>query len=510
LWLCNVASCNVKGELQTMVAGPFSPAGTAKFFLVCGAYNATNSTTEPVVGGYSEFNLRNNSAGDTTLGNGVQLLGSGLTLLDPLGSAPQGSKVILGNLTMGGGQELGLYLSAQPSHVVVFQSVTLTGGNAMFSPKTPLFGATTSAGSDLSLGAISETSTSGIIMAGVSNLFLTGVNTYSGNTVISNGTLALTGSASIANSPNIRINGGAAFDVSGLSSTFALGSSQTLTGNNPTGTINGSMDLSSGALAVSYTSGTPTLTEINGTLTMNDNAVTVTVQGGTPLASGNFKLISAGVGGSVAGSVSSSLLTVNGAGAAASTRLKIISGELYLVVNSPPVANPGSYTRAAGLPLKTAIAGDLATNWSDVDGDPISMTGAISSTNGAAVTYDASYVYYSNSNNVADEIDYTVSDGQGGTASGVINLTVISGASQSFQSSTTDVNSHPVLTGNGIPGYTYGVEKSDNVSGPWTNAAPVTVDNKGGWNFTDTNATVPPDAVFYRLYWPYDVGNPPQ
>jgi fibronectin-binding autotransporter adhesin len=58
----------------------------------------------------------------------------------------------------------------------------------------------------------------------------TAVNTYSGNTTITGGTLALFGAATIANSPRIQINSSTTLDVSGVTSTFTLGADQTFTG----------------------------------------------------------------------------------------------------------------------------------------------------------------------------------------------------------------------------------------------------------------------------------------
>lgn len=72
-------------------------------------------------------------------------------------------------------------------------------------------------------------------------------------------------------------------------------------------------------------------------LTMNSNAVTVTVSG-TQLPGGSYKLVSAGVGGSVTGNVTDSVVTVNGAGAVASARLQIVNGELYLNVGVSTLA----------------------------------------------------------------------------------------------------------------------------------------------------------------------------
>lgn len=217
---------NVKGELQTAVAGPFSPAGSGKVVVTCGVYYGTNGTLAPGIGGYSELNLRNNSAGDTVLGNDIEFAGTGLALLNPLGSAPLGAKVTMGNLRVSGGQEVGLYLSANPSHNIVFPTVTLTGGSVRFSPKTPDFGAVASVGSDLTLGDISQTSASSLIMNGQRTLFITGTATYTGSTTISNGTLHLSGA----------LNGGGAVTVAGGT---LMGNGSTVGGVtvNPAGTI---------------------------------------------------------------------------------------------------------------------------------------------------------------------------------------------------------------------------------------------------------------------------------
>lgn len=57
----------------------------------------------PASGGYSEFNVRNNSTGDTFLGNNVEMLGSGWANINLLGSAPTNSISTLDNLKIGGG-----------------------------------------------------------------------------------------------------------------------------------------------------------------------------------------------------------------------------------------------------------------------------------------------------------------------------------------------------------------------------------------------------------------------
>lgn len=200
-------SNNVKGELQIGTAGPFSPANTGKIILTCGPYVGTNGLLAPAIGGYSELNLRNNSTGNSVVANDVELVGLGLANLNPLGTAPSNSVVGMGSLRIGNGQELGIYLSAQPSHVVAFQSVTLQGGLARFSPKTPDFGAVASAGSDLILNTVGESVPgSGFIMNGLRVLTLTGNSTYTGPTIVSNGTLLLNGN--LAGGGPVRIDGG--------------------------------------------------------------------------------------------------------------------------------------------------------------------------------------------------------------------------------------------------------------------------------------------------------------
>lgn len=83
----------------------------------------------------------------------------------------------------------------------------------------------------------------GLTKIGAGTLTLSNLNTYSGNTTISNGTLALSGSGSISSSPNIIVSGGTALDVSGETSTFTLGSSQTLVGFAATGKIIGNVNV---------------------------------------------------------------------------------------------------------------------------------------------------------------------------------------------------------------------------------------------------------------------------
>ena len=145
------------------------------------------------------------------------------------------------------------------------------------------------------------------------------------------------------------------------------------------------------------------------------------------------------------------------------------AGLVNLVIkslNSPPVATPATYYRNAGFPLTIAVT-NLATNWSDPDGNPVTLTGVNNSTNGATVTTDNTNVFYSHTNNVTDQFTYTISDGQGGVATGTVNV-VINPASTNFSITGAMGNGDGSVTLSfaGVPGYTYWLEAATNLAPP--------------------------------------------
>ena len=388
-------------------------------------------------------------------GGGSVEIGSGIFSIETTSSFSDS----LGSFLVDNGGTLGLRTTTPtftwPVTLNAGATIRNTGATATnYSPIVLAGNATLDANSQITTlnGAVSSPGGScGLTKMGANTFVLTAVNTYGGNTLISAGILSLGGSGSVANSTNINIGSGATLDVSSLAAPFTLGSSQTLMAGGATGTVNGNLNLSAGLLAFNYANGTPTLTVTSGIMTLNDNAVTVTVSG-SALPPGNYKLISAGTGGSVSGSVSGSVLTINGAGATASSRLKMISGELYLVVDHPPVAQTMTVTRTAGLVLKVALS-DVATNWSDVDGDTVTWSGInLVTTNGVSLTTNSTWIFYTNNANMADQISYVISDGQGGTATGLIN--VVMNPFMTGQSAAVTVGGGAAtINFAGIPGY---------------------------------------------------------
>jgi fibronectin-binding autotransporter adhesin len=142
-----------------------------------------------------------------------------------------------------------------------------------------------SSGSLLADGVVSGTGN--LIKTGTFPLTLAAANSYTGNTLVEAGTLALSGSGSISSSPNIIVSAAAILDVSALTDdTLTLASGQFLQGN---GTINGILSVGAGATVSAGTNSTTT-----GLLTVTNG---VTLQGNTLLklnpATGTNDVISA-------------------------------------------------------------------------------------------------------------------------------------------------------------------------------------------------------------------------
>jgi fibronectin-binding autotransporter adhesin len=105
--------------------------------------------------------------------------------------------------------------------------------------------------------------TGGLMKTGSGTLTLSGANTYSSNTVIAAGTLALVEPGSISNSSVINIGSGATLDVTGRNDdTLTLNNGRTLTGD---GSINGKLATMAGSTLIPGAS--------IGTLTVTNNIV---------------------------------------------------------------------------------------------------------------------------------------------------------------------------------------------------------------------------------------------
>ena len=162
-------------------------------------------------------------------------------------------------------------------------------------------------------------------------------NTYTGNTTINSGALALTGSASISNSPEIIIGVGT-FDVSGLSSAFALGAGQAIGNSASPASINGNINTGSGTLSFNVP-GFPPVLLTNGTLTLSSATGIKINNDGQPLSAGVYPLIEGAVTGNIGlvAGIAPVLPSVSGGGivTGATASLQIGRNALDLIVTLP-------------------------------------------------------------------------------------------------------------------------------------------------------------------------------
>jgi hypothetical protein len=202
-----------------------------------------------------------------------------------------------------------------------------------------------------------------------------------------------------------------------------------------------------------------------------------------------------------AGAFSATNLPALGAG------LNWLTGNLgvngSISVNRAPVATTMTVTRTAGLAVLISLA-NVATNWSDADGGTVTLTGiTLVTTNGVNLATNSAYILYTNSPNVNDQFSYGISDGQGGTNIGYVNIVV--------NSSVTGTNSIASITGGnptalkayGIPGYSYITERSTNLT-VWVGISTNTAATNGVISVMDSFSDlggVPPGSAYYRLKW---------
>ena len=178
-------------------------------------------------------------------------------------------------------------LSTNRLHIDTTAGQTIAGSLKNFSSVTINAGGTLqTAWKDAALNASNSVLT---IPAGTGTVTLTGISTYTGITTVAGGTLALAGAGSISLSSRIEVNSGAALNVAGTSSTFALQASQTLINNgseagamNVAGTLGGSGTFSGGVTLLS-----------GGRVSPGNSPGTLTFAGGLSLSDGaifNFEL----------------------------------------------------------------------------------------------------------------------------------------------------------------------------------------------------------------------------
>jgi len=217
-------------------------AGT---LLLSGTGNNTYNGTTTVNGGVLALGKTagvNAIAGAITLGDGATTAGNDILRLNADNQIVDTAVITFNAAT---GTNAGILRLNNRSETVA--GIVSTGGGGIIENESGTAGTST-----LTVNTTADRSFTGIIRngdgsgtdgtlaltkTGANKLTLSGTNTYTGPTTISQGTLALGASGSIANSSTIIVGASTTFDVSAVSG-FTLGSGQTLSGS---GTVTGAM-----------------------------------------------------------------------------------------------------------------------------------------------------------------------------------------------------------------------------------------------------------------------------
>jgi fibronectin-binding autotransporter adhesin len=248
------APSNTYSGTVTVNSWPASADGGSYLFLV--GTDALANATVNVIG--------DNNAGSGRFGASALIFGSG-TNLDGAGYATIGG--------LSGTGDIGLF------DTLVYSSSTGYSNGAPFALMVGNNNASTTYSGSLSGGG-------SLTKIGTGTLTLSGTETYTGNTVVNGGKLALTGA--YVNSTNVIVAKGTTLDVSGLGSP-ALASGQNLFGS---GTINGSISANSGSEIFGDSGSGYGTNAFNNNLTLNAGAL-VHLSVGT-LATGSNDLITVG------------------------------------------------------------------------------------------------------------------------------------------------------------------------------------------------------------------------
>jgi autotransporter-associated beta strand protein len=345
--------------------------------------------------------------------------------------------------------------------------------------------------------------TTSLTKAGTGKWVLTGANTYTGPTTISGGTLLVNGSIDGAGVTNA---GGTLGGSGTITSPVTIQSGGTLQpgqGGLDAGTltINNTLSLAGTTLIALNRANAQNASQIAGITTLTvDGTLTVTNVGPALQAGDTFTLFSAA---SASGNFSATNLPALGGALCWRTTNNFAA----LTVNQV-VAGNVSYTRAKGVSVKIAIA-DLLTNVTSlpITGDAFTLTAVGASTNGSAIASDtlpatSGYIFFTPTNDLAETFTYTVSDAQGGSATGLITINVVPGAGG--PQSITVSGGVATVSFAGIPGYAYLVQRSTNLA-DWVTLLTTNAPANGLFMFADDFSDLPggpPVSAYYRTAQP--------
>lgn len=298
-------------------------AGTTSTGIVNGNINVPSGTVAKNDAGAWTINSTGNSWLNTYLIGGTLKLGVDNAL------------ALNAKLTAGGGT-----LDLNGHNQTVEGGLTGTSGKINNSSTNAVV-LTVNNSSDSTYGSATIQGNLSLVKQGAAKLTLSGANTYTGDTLISNGTLTVTGS--INKSTNIIIGPGAI--LGGLTMTTG----QELLPTDRTSIIGGTVNVGSGSLVLNYVTGTPALIVSNGNLSLSSSSsVTVNVTGSL-VAGQSYLLTTVTANGQVSGTVPSSVV-LNGVNGVFGS-LVISDSQLYLVIDTKPFVASQTPTISTNLVL---------------------------------------------------------------------------------------------------------------------------------------------------------------
>ncbi|MCX6896494.1 MAG: Ig-like domain-containing protein [Verrucomicrobia bacterium] len=173
-----------------------------------------------------------------------------------------------------------------------------------------------------------------------------------------------------------------------------------------------------------------------------------------------------------------------------------------IAVNRAPTASNISLGAQAGVVQTLPIITSTKHAPSDADGDTLTISAVTQGTNSGAVAISGGSVTYSKSAAGADSFTYTVSDGRGGFATNTVTVNVTAVVNQQTAQLSFNGSGNAVLVFWGVPGTSYTIQKSSNLS-TWTDLTTVSANDTntqpyGRISFTDTGAPSG-TAGYYRL-----------
>jgi hypothetical protein len=180
-------------------------------------------------------------------------------------------------------------------------------------------------------------------------------------------------------------------------------------------------------------------------------------------------------------------------------------GSVLAVANHAPLPREDLFQRLPGKPL-TLLVNDLLANDSDPDGDPVNLAEIDSASDlGGSLVRTNGIVIYTPPPGVdqTDRFIYTVEDGYGGRAVGLVQIAVIAdGASLNRLLVEVLPNGVVRLHFVGIPGRSYRIQGTDSLETPnWTALGAAIAAARGDFEFDDTDA-LNHRSRFYRTVSP--------